>query len=619
MLNSWLFAFILYALIVIPCIIFLISPYIEPLNTLLFDFRARIYNFNDYEIIKEKFKNFNIKIYNNNEIEENFINISKTLIENITIEKYYKLLQKEFLLLKILNKEFEGNSTLINDMEIKKIYNYDTQSFNNSNKIIFSFYKGLNESSKKDILILQKKDIFSKNIEYFISYLDNNLIIDLNNETNLFNVNLSVKLLYNNKIKNINKYNGTIEIISKLDYYNLSLNQNNINISSINISDYKLLIIYQNFKSILISSKNNNYSNSTYLNITKHKEANSFNNKNYTKINSILFNLLLILFSIINIIFIKKFINENYFIHAISVELVLLNKMVHINNILSFSFFPFLKNILYSEKSIFKKLFCLTSQFFAIINIVYQYKFFSKIIEKLIDEADSALPFFRFIPNVILLIFNKYNIDLYLMWFFQICNNIIFNNKYTLPLSYIIFLTLDKLLYIRNNDSFTIYRYLIFTSFSIFSIIIIYLQALLGPRFMLNSKYEENNEKYYLSKKELIKEKPKSIYEICPICLIPIFDKSKIKKNNGDNTDNILMKAINKAISEIKDDINICKEFMKRIIKNGLFDFYEYDFKLLKKYMLIPCGHFFHSSCLEKWIEVENNCPLCRKNIPNLN
>ena len=619
MLNSWLFAFILYALIVIPCIIFLISPYIEPLNTLLFDFRARIYNFNDYEIIKEKFKNFNIKIYNNNEIEENFINISKTLIENITIEKYYKLLQKEFLLLKILNKEFEGNSTLINDMEIKKIYNYDTQSFNNSNKIIFSFYKGLNESSKKDILILQKKDIFSKNIEYFISYLDNNLIIDLNNETNLFNVNLSVKLLYNNKIKNINKYNGTIEIISKLDYYNLSLNQNNINISSINISDYKLLIIYQNFKSILISSKNNNYSNSTYLNITKHKEVNSFNNKNYTKINSILFNLLLILFSIINIIFIKKFINENYFIHAISVELVLLNKMVHINNILSFSFFPFLKNILYSEKSIFKKLFCLTSQFFAIINIVYQYKFFSKIIEKLIDEADSALPFFRFIPNVILLIFNKYNIDLYLMWFFQICNNIIFNNKYTLPLSYIIFLTLDKLLYIRNNDSFTIYRYLIFTSFSIFSIIIIYLQALLGPRFMLNSKYEENNEKYYLSKKELIKEKPKSIYEICPICLIPIFDKSKIKKNNGDNTDNILMKAINKAISEIKDDINICKEFMKRIIKNGLFDFYEYDFKLLKKYMLIPCGHFFHSSCLEKWIEVENNCPLCRKNIPNLN
>jgi len=619
MLNSWLFAFILYALIVIPCIIFLISPYIEPLNTLLFDFRARIYNFNDYEIIKEKLKNFNIKIYNNNEIEENFINISKTLIENITIEKYYKLLQKEFLLLKILNKEFEGNSTLINDMEIKKIYNYDTQSFNNSNKIIFSFYKGLNESSKKDILILQKKDIFSKNIEYFISYLDNNLIIDLNNETNLFNVNLSVKLLYNNKIKNINKYNGTIEIISKLDYYNLTLNQNNINISSINISDYKLLIIYQNFKSILISSKNNNYSNSTYLNITKHKEANSFNNKNYTKINSILFNLLLILFSIINIIFIKKFINENYFIHAISVELVLLNKMVHINNILSFSFFPFLKNILYSEKSIFKKLFCLTSQFFAIINIVYQYKFFSKIIEKLIDEADSALPFFRFIPNVILLIFNKYNIDLYLMWFFQICNNIIFNNKYTLPLSYIIFLTLDKLLYIRNNDSFTIYRYLIFTSFSIFSIIIIYLQALLGPRFMLNSKYEENNEKYYLSKKELIKEKPKSIYEICPICLIPIFDKSKIKKNNGDNTDNILMKAINKAISEIKDDINICKEFMKRIIKNGLFDFYEYDFKLLKKYMLIPCGHFFHSSCLEKWIEVENNCPLCRKNIPNLN
>lgn len=613
MLKFLLYAFILYGLIVVTCFIILISPYIKPLNSLLFDIRARIYKFNDYQIIKEKFKSFDIKIYTNNEIEENFTNISKTLIENITIEKYYKLLQKECFLLKILNKEFEGNATFLDNIDIYKIYNYDTQSFNDSNKIIFSFYKGLNESSKKDILILQKKDIFSKNIEYFISYLDDNLIIDLNKETNLFTVNFSVNLFYNNKIIYINRYNGTIEIISKLDYYNLLLNQNNINISTINISDNKLLINYQNAKSILISSKNNKYSNSTYLNITRLEEVNYFNNENDTRINFILFNLLLILFSIINIFYIKKFINENNFIHAISVELVLLNETVYINNF--YELLPFLKNFLYSNQSIFKKLLCLTSQFFAIINMVYEYKFFSKITDNLIDEAGTALPLFRFIPNVILVIFNKYNFDLYFMWIFQIGNNIFFNNKYTFPLFYIIFLTLDKLLYIRNNDSFSIYRYLIFISFSIISIIIIYLQALFGPRFMLNSKYKEKNEKYYLSKKELIKEKPKSIYETCPICLIPIFDKSKIKKNNGDSNNNFLMNII----SEIKDSINIYKEFMKKIIKTGVCNFYEYDFKFLKKYMLIPCGHCFHSSCLEKWIEFENNCPLCRKNIPNPN
>ena len=160
MLKFWLYAFILYGLIVVTCFIILISPYIKPLNSLLFDIRARIYKFNDYQIIKEKFKSFDIKIYTHNEIEENFTNISKTLIENITIEKYYKLLQKECFLLKILNKEFEGNATFLDNIDISKIYNYDTQSFNDSNKIIFSFYKGLNESSKKDILILQKKIYF---------------------------------------------------------------------------------------------------------------------------------------------------------------------------------------------------------------------------------------------------------------------------------------------------------------------------------------------------------------------------------------------------------------------------------------------------------------------------
>jgi len=177
---------IIYGLIVFTCIIIVISEYIEPLNSFLYDIKSIIYKLNDYEIIKQKLKSFNIKIYNDNEIEKYFINISKTLIENITIEKNYKLLQKEFFLLKILKKQFQGNSTFFDAIYINKIYNYEEQNFNNSNNVIFYFYKGLNESSKKDILILEKRDIFSNNIEYFISYLnDNNLIIDLNNKTNL--------------------------------------------------------------------------------------------------------------------------------------------------------------------------------------------------------------------------------------------------------------------------------------------------------------------------------------------------------------------------------------------------------------------------------------------------
>jgi hypothetical protein len=29
----------------------------------------------------------------------------------------------------------------------------------------------------------------------------------------------------------------------------------------------------------------------------------------------------------------------------------------------------------------------------------------------------------------------------------------------------------------------------------------------------------------------------------------------------------------------------------------------------------IPCGHFFHQSCLSKWLDRQPSCPLCRANI----
>ncbi len=26
------------------------------------------------------------------------------------------------------------------------------------------------------------------------------------------------------------------------------------------------------------------------------------------------------------------------------------------------------------------------------------------------------------------------------------------------------------------------------------------------------------------------------------------------------------------------------------------------------------CGHYFHRSCLSRWCQIKNNCPLCQKN-----
>jgi len=35
-------------------------------------------------------------------------------------------------------------------------------------------------------------------------------------------------------------------------------------------------------------------------------------------------------------------------------------------------------------------------------------------------------------------------------------------------------------------------------------------------------------------------------------------------------------------------------------------------------YMLGPCDHIFHKECLEQWMEVKMECPICRKTLPSL-
>jgi hypothetical protein len=35
-----------------------------------------------------------------------------------------------------------------------------------------------------------------------------------------------------------------------------------------------------------------------------------------------------------------------------------------------------------------------------------------------------------------------------------------------------------------------------------------------------------------------------------------------------------------------------------------------------RAYMLPPCDHIFHRQCLEQWMEVKLECPICRKALP---
>ena len=42
------------------------------------------------------------------------------------------------------------------------------------------------------------------------------------------------------------------------------------------------------------------------------------------------------------------------------------------------------------------------------------------------------------------------------------------------------------------------------------------------------------------------------------------------------------------------------------------------DVHNVKKYMLAPCEHLFHRDCLEQWMDVKMECPICRKDLPTL-
>ena len=37
-----------------------------------------------------------------------------------------------------------------------------------------------------------------------------------------------------------------------------------------------------------------------------------------------------------------------------------------------------------------------------------------------------------------------------------------------------------------------------------------------------------------------------------------------------------------------------------------------------KAYMIAPCDHIFHKSCLEQWMDVKMECPICRTDLPAL-
>ena len=176
-------------------------------------------------------------------------------------------------------------------------------------------------------------------------------------------------------------------------------------------------------------------------------------------------------------------------------------------------------------------------------------------------------------------------------WLPQIIFNILYKNRVSFPIIYIISVILNR----------------IFPSF--------YFLPLL--------KVEKYN--FYIDENELRKTK-KDINSLeCLICLNPIIENNE-KDYNNDNglgfneTDSLVIEVNDKSMDINENNRNKCSKicmfkYKKRCCWNNsiIMNFHEFSKNIMNKpFMITPCKHVFHSDCLEEWFKMKKECPNCR-------
>ena len=189
-------------------------------------------------------------------------------------------------------------------------------------------------------------------------------------------------------------------------------------------------------------------------------------------------------------------------------------------------------------------------------------------------------------------------------WIFQIYYSAKQGTKPPMPYSYIFVASLFKILipiYLKayENNIFSLrpsYFKVFLCVITVFiEAVIVSLQKLLGPKFFIPRNYRQQSLDYYKSADE-IPENAKS--NECVICLENL---ENLGVNMEEDNDDLLIKEKGNYIERLAMMI---QKWNKK--KNG------------KPYMKTPCGHIFHTRCLETWLEVKNECPYCRQKIPPL-
>ena len=186
-------------------------------------------------------------------------------------------------------------------------------------------------------------------------------------------------------------------------------------------------------------------------------------------------------------------------------------------------------------------------------------------------------------------------------WLFQIYHSASTRTKPPMSYGYIFVFTISKMffpLYLKACP-FNIYglrpaygKSICISVTLLIEAIILSLQKLIGPKFVIPKFLREESYNYYIG----IEDVPNRQME-CVVCLEKMEAKIQTEIENAqkvDNTENSFYDKFINLVDKLKDHPN------------------------KTSFMRTPCQHIFHSHCLEKWLELKNECPYCRNKIPPL-
>lgn len=485
--------------------------------------------------------------------------------------------------------------------------------------------------------------------------------IILSNHTNSFiSLNGNVKLVFNLKLSNRNKYEFNTKFIiyennkvTRKTFLFSQTNQRNTTKSSSSISDYHTYHTFQGNTSSIISryqTTTKEYENCTSL-FTLH-----FNPFNKYNIKGDLISVhCFIAFQFEAIIEDKK--SKDLIIHVYTILLDIIC-IISVISQLSFSFqiegnpqrvnayclFTIGFNAIWSVYNIYANFYLLfinTGHFyqFALPIILFFFHFGCDMkiwilsIELKYNDTRviSIMTFFVLLLSFTLyfiigmrLYIHKYLvlINMISLWYPQVIFNAIYFNTSLFPIFYLITMTIYRIfipLYFTKRDwnfvDFGIdYSFLIiYLVITISSIILLMSQYIFGPRWFMFRKSRIDHNSLYKNKQEIAQLIPSADHLQCAICLQELFIDQTVALSKDIEYANV---NESKASS---DCINSKTAQLKNNRKNTICSLLFCFNKRLNtsKYMLTKCNHAFHSKCLELWLDFKNDCPNCRREIKN--